>query len=207
MGSIFPSPSMQNIRPLVAELLGTFLLALLVHVSLKAGFPLATPVVAGLTLGLVVYMLGSISGAHVNPAVTIGLFSIGKIQMMDAVSYIVAQFIGGALALVVGNALLGTSPSLVVGDSAMIVMAEALGAAILVLGVSSVVHGKAPHDAAGLTIGGALLLGVLAASTQSNGVLNPAVALGIGSVSLSYIAGPVIGGVLAAWGYRWLVKA
>ncbi len=197
---------MQNIRAYAAELLGTFLLALLVHVSLKAGFPVATPLVAGLTLGLVVYMLGGISGAHVNPAVTVGLLSIGKISVADAVSYIVCQFVGGALALVVGNVLLGGSPSLVVGDSSMIVIAEALGAAILVLGVSSVVHGKAPADAAGLTIGGALLLGVLAASTQSNGVLNPAVALGIGSMSLSYIAGPVIGAVIAAWGYRWLVK-
>lgn len=198
---------MQNIRPLVAELLGTFLLAVLVHVSLAAHFPLVTPVVAGLTLGLVVYMLGSVSGAHVNPAVTVGLFSIGKISLTDAVGYIVAQFLGGALALMVGNLLLGGSTSLVVGDSAMIVLAEALGAAVLVLGVSSVVHGKAPSDASGLTIGGALLLGVLLASTQSNGVLNPAVALGIGSVSLSYIAGPLIGGVVAAWGYRWLVKA
>lgn len=197
---------MQNIRACSAELLGTFLLALLVHLSLGGHFPVPTPVVAGLTVGLLVYMIGGISGAHLNPAVTVSLWSIGKISVADAVGYIVAQFIGAALALILGNVLLGGSPAMVVGDSAMIVAAEALGAAILLLGISSVVHGKAPHDAAGLTIGGALLLGILAASTQSNGVLNPAVALGIGSMSLSYIAGPVIGGVIAAWGYRWLVK-
>ena len=197
---------MQNLRVYGAELLGTFLLAFLVHLSLAPHFPLMTPVVAGLTLGLVVYLVGGISGAHVNPAVTIGLCSIGKISVQDAVGYIVAQFIGAAIALVLGSALLGGSPSLVVSDSAMIVLAEALGAAILVLGVSSVVHGKAPSAASGLVIGTSLLLGVLTATVASNGVLNPAVALGIGSMSLSYIAGPIIGAVIAAWGYRWLAR-
>lgn len=197
---------MQNIRAYAAEMLGTFLLAFLVHLSLGSHFPLATPIIAGLTLGLIVFMLGGVSRAHVNPAVTIGLLSIGKIKVVDAVMYIVSQCIGGALALVLATAMLGASPSLIVGDSVWIVIAEAIGAAILVLGVSSVVHGKAPSDTAGLTIGTALLLGVLAASVKSNGVLNPAVALGIGSLSLSYIAGPIIGAVVAAWGYKALSR-
>jgi glycerol uptake facilitator-like aquaporin len=88
----------------------------------------------------------------------------------------------------------------------MIGIAEAIGAAILVLGVSSVVHGKVTQGASGLTIGSALSLGVLAASAQSNGVVNPAVALGIGSVSLAYVFGPILGGLIAAWGYRALAR-
>lgn len=188
---------------LAAEALGTFLLTLAVSVSLANGTPLSTAVVAGLTLGLVVYMLGPVSGAHVNPAVTIGLLSIKKISMQAAIGYVVAQCVGALLAMFVSQILSGGAvPSMTVASDPMTAIAEAIGAAVLVLGVSSVVHGKTPHDASGLTIGGSLLLGIMLASAASNGVVNPAVALGIGSVSISYILGPIIGGVIAAWLYR-----
>ncbi len=196
-----------NYRAYAAELLGTFLLALLVHLAIQGNFPTPVPFIAGLTLGLVVYMLGGISGAHVNPAVTIGLASIGKVSVKDACGYVVAQFIGAFLALKLGNAMLGAPLMLPTMDTLWVGIAEALGAAILVLGVSSVVHGKAPAQASGLTIGTALALGAFAASTLSNGVLNPAVALGIGSLSLAYVLGPIVGGVIAAWGYKWLAHA
>lgn len=194
-----------NIRAYAAECLGTFLLALLVHLSIGAHFPVPTPVIAGLTLGLIVYMLGSISGAHVNPAVTIALASIGKISWPEASRYVVAQILGGVLALLFGNALVGAL-ALTAGSSVLILAAEVIGAGILVLGVSSVVHGKAPHDASGLTIGLSLALGALAASVQSNGVLNPAVALGIGSLSIAYVVGPIIGGVIAAQAYSAIAR-
>lgn len=188
-----------------AELLGTFLLALMVRLSLGSNFPVPTPIVAGLTLGLIVYVLGPVSGAHVNPAVTVGLAAIRKISWNDAGIYIVMQLIGGFLAMVVGNALTGAHIALSVGSTMEIGIAEALGAAILVLGVSSVVFAKTPKDASGLTIGTALTLGALAASSVSNGVVNPAVALGIGSLSVAYVVGPLLGGVVAAFGYRALI--
>lgn len=197
---------MKNLHVYAAELLGTFLLAFMVHLSIGAGSPVPTAVIAGLTLGLIVYMLGPISGAHVNPAVTVGLLSVGKISLQDAACYVAAQFLGAALALIAGGALLGHGLSVVAVDSSVIAIAEAIGAAVLVLGVSSVVWKKAPADAAGLTIGTSLALGAMAASVQSNGVVNPAVAFGIGSFSLSYLVGPLVGGVIAAWGYRWVAK-
>jgi len=64
-----------------------------------AVFPVPTPIVAGLTLGLLVYTIGPISGCHINPAVTTGLFSIGKLEAPAAGGYIVAQVIGGSLTL------------------------------------------------------------------------------------------------------------
>src|SRR3989344_1260593 len=194
-----------KIHAYAAELLGTFLLALLVHLSLGSSFPVLTPVVAGLTLGLIVYMFGSVSGAHVNPAVTVGLAVIHKISWNDAAAYIVMQLTGGLLAMMVGNTLMGTQLDVIAGNTLSIGIAEALGAAILVLGVSSVVLGKAQKEASGLTIGTALTLGALTASSVSNGVVNPAVAVGIGSVSLAYIVGPLVGGAIAAFGYRALI--
>lgn len=189
----------------IAELLGTFLLAFLVRLSLTSNFPVPTPIVAGLTLGLIVYVLGPVSGAHVNPAVTLGLAAIRKISWNDAGIYIVMQLIGGLLAMYVANALTRNPLSLNASTSIELGVAEAIGAAILVLGVSSVVYGKTPKDASGLTIGTALTLGALAASSVSNGIVNPAVALGIGSLSIPYVVGPLLGGVVAAFGYRALV--
>ncbi len=195
-----------NYHAYAAELVGTFLLAFMVHMGVGGSLPVATPVIAGLTLGLIVYMFGAISGAHVNPAVTLSLASIGKISPKDAAVYIVMQFIGGFLALLAGNALLGGGLTVAAGNTTLVAVAELIGAAILVLGVSSVVHGKVTQSASGLTIGTALTVGVLAASAGSNGVVNPAVALGIGSLSVSYVLGPIVGGIIAAWGYRALVS-
>lgn len=195
-----------NVRALVAELVGTFVLALVVRLSLTASLPLPTPVLAGLALALSVYAIGSISGAHINPAVTISLLSIGKISAMDAIAYIIAQCLGGFLALAVGRGLVPTDLALTVGNTPLIGLCEALGAALLVWAVSSVVHKKAPADAAGLTIGTGLTLGILIASVGSNGVLNPAVAIGIGSLSPMYVLAPVLGGIAAAWAYKLIAE-
>lgn len=194
-----------NLRSYAAESIGTFMLALMVHLGLQSQFPVATAVLAALTLGTMVYVFGSISGTHINPSVTVGLWSVGKISARDACFYILAQCIGGAVAFIVGNVLIGSPIITPVSNLPLVYVCEAFGAAILVLGVSSVVWGKAPAPAAGLTIGSSLLLGILVASTRSNGVLNPAVAIGIGSVSLPYLVAPLVGGVIAAWGYKVVV--
>lgn len=189
----------------VAEMLGAFTLTLAVSWSIINGFALATPLVAGLTLGLFVYTVGPVSGAHLNPAVTLGLLAVRKIKVNDAVLYILFQIVGALLAMLLTNAVAGGVTGVEAGDSWLIVMAEAIGAFILVWGVSSVVQGKVDDDACGIVIGGALLLGVLLAASFSNGVINPAVAIGIGSVSASYILAPILGGVVSALAYRWLV--
>ena len=195
-----------QIKKYAAEILGTFLLAFLVRLSVVAHLPLPTPVIAGLTLGLAVYMLGSISGAHCNPAVTIALASMKKISVSDGAIYIIAQFFGGYLALLASDAMTGVPTALVAANTLPVAIAEAVGAGILVLGVSSVVHGKVSAGASGLTIGTALALGAMAASSVSNGIVNPAVALSLGSVSLAYVLGPIVGGLIAAWGYRAIVR-
>ncbi len=182
-----------------AELLGTFILALTVSISISLGAksPFPTPVMAGLALGICVYTLGAISGTHINPAITIGLATIGKISPKDAGIYLVAQFAGGGLAIAVARFLIPLAPAVTATDTAGVFVAELLGTFLLAIGVASVVHGKAPNEASGLTIGGSLLLGVSAASSVSNGVLNPAVALAIGSLSLTYVLGQIIGAVIA----------
>lgn len=190
----------------VAEFLGTFALALAVALSLAGKFPVPTPVIAALTLGVSVYTLGEISGTHINPAITLALLSIGKIDIRNAMFYLAAQFAGGAAAMYVSQMMLGTRPPVTVVDGMGVLAAEALGTFFLATGVCSVVLGKVPGPAAGLTIGGSLLLGISIAASISNGVLNPAVALGIGSFSAMYAIGPILGGVVAMQIYRYMAS-
>ena len=188
----------------VAELIGTLFLSLAVSLSLAGKFPVPTAVVAGLTLGITVYTLGGISGTHINPAITLGLLCIGKISIKDAAAYWVAQFLGAGGAILITNALAGGRAPVTAADSAAVFGAEALGAFLLAFGVASVVHGQAPAAAAGVTIGGSLLIGIGMASIVSNGVLNPAVAVAIGSVSVSYLVAPLIGAVASMLLYKFL---
>ncbi|MDD5026113.1 MAG: aquaporin [Candidatus Peribacteraceae bacterium] len=193
-------------RKYTAELLGTAILTFAVLTALKYSLPLSVPVVAGLTLGLLVYIIGQISGAHVNPAVTIGLWSIRKMDAWEALKYVVAQVLGAVIVLKAAPYILGDLPIITVDASGLILFAEALGAFLLLLGICAVVHNKVSSGASGLTIGGSLLLGILLAMATSNGVLNPAVAIGIGSVSWAYLSGPLIGAVVACWLYRWMAR-
>jgi len=188
----------------IAEALGTFTLAFVVGLSISGLFPVPTPVLAALVLGLFVYSIGHISGTHINPAVTIGAWSIGKLSPSDAVGYIVSQCIGGFIALLLLS-MTGYSPVLSVSGDIMIGLAELLGTFFFTFGIASVIFVRTPSQMSGLVIGGSLLLGItISALLGANGVLNPAVALGIGSFGLMYVLGPIIGSVLGMQAYKYL---
>ncbi len=188
-----------------AEALGAFGLAFAVALAVGHGFGL-TPLLAGLVLGLFVYSIGSLSGAHINPAITLGLFSVRKISSRDAICYIVAQVIGGSLALIAAKAG-GITPGAVPAFSWMIAVAEAVGTFFFAFGVASVASGKSPSSMSGMVVGGSLLFGIIiAALLGSAGVLNPAVAIGLNSFNLAYILGPIVGAVLGMWVYKMLLE-
>jgi aquaporin Z len=185
-------------KKLIAEALGTFTLALAVLSSLQMEASIiSTPVVAALVLGLFVYTIGGTSGCHINPAVTIGLWSIGKMKVNEAVQYIVAQLLGALVAFglastVFDNVSIGMAP-----ESIPVFVAELIGAALFTFGIAGVVLGKVRDDVSGLVIGGSLLLGILlAAYFGSAGILNPAVALALGALNLSYALGSIAGAVI-----------
>lgn len=188
----------------VAEALGAAALTLAVGFSFAGTFPVSTPVLAALTLALFVYSIGHISGTHINPAVTIGAWSIKKISTEDAIGYLIAQFFGAAIALAVISSTVGM-PSLAVSNSVMTGVAELVGTFFFAFGIASVVYGKTPSQLSGVVVGGSLLLGIaMSVFLGAAGLLNPAVALGIGSFNLMYILGPIIGSVLGMQAYKYL---
>lgn len=190
----------------LAEALGTFTLSLSVYLAISAGpgFVMPVPVLAALVVGLFVYTIGPKSGCHINPAVTIGALSLKKISKREAVGYIVSQFVGAGIAMILSSVFFHIdimAPTL--SFSPMLFAAELIGAFFLTFGIASVIFEKTPWALSGVVIGGSLLLGVLMASfAGSAGILNPAVALVVGSLDLTYLLGPIAGSLLGMQTYR-----
>lgn len=190
-------------RALGAEFIGTFLLAAVIIAG--QGQPIF--VLFGL-VGIVL-LIGSISGAHVNPAVTIGAWATRRIGWLRALGYVFAQFLGAAVAYFVLSAFLGgaTQPSaeqqaygqtaaalfkaadvtLLTGKEWYVFFAEVLGTAILGFAVASATRAKESLNAAftyGLGIFIALMVGItITGYVSASAILNPAVALSLQAYS------------------------
>lgn len=189
----------QKIAMIVAELMGTFVLTSAVYAVIIQRLPaLFVAGAAGATVGLVVLTVGHVSGAHINPAVTLGLWSVRKIQTAQAAVYVSVQFLGAVVAWRLNEYFLG-EPLQKLAQSGMdwkVFTAESVGAFVLTFGVASAVYQGYKGLKLATTIGASVGLGVLVASIGGNGVLNPAVALGIQSWNTAYIAGPLLGGLV-----------
>lgn len=225
---------------LVAELVGTAIL-----VTFGAG-----SVVAALTLGggelsyaglgfialafavaiaVAVAGFGSVSGAHINPAVTFALAVTRRFAWVEVVPYMVAQLVGGAVAALLivaafgtGAADLGGVGGTSLGDGVAYgsgIVAEAIGTFILVFAVMALaVDSRAPQGWAPFMIGLAVACAILVIGPLTGGSLNPARTFGPylaatlfgGDVAWSQFAlywiGPLAGGVIAAVVYDLVVK-
>lgn len=185
----------EKIAMLVAEFLGAALLSTVTLAMLgRTSFPFFVAAAAGVAFGAMAYLFG----AHSNPAVTIGLWTMRKVQSLQAVAMIAAQMLGGVAAWKLTEYLLDSGIKNIAGDSFdwRILLAEAIGAFVLGLGVA-VASTRAYTGAQWANaLGVSLFLGVLVATFASNGVLNPAVAVGVQSWNWAYALGPVLGGVV-----------
>jgi aquaporin Z len=171
-----------------AEFLGTAMLAM---AAMLGGAPLA-----GLTLAMLVLVFGGISGTHINPAVTLGLWSIKKINTQQAVMYIAAQLAGGLTAFGFFSYFTYLKLTKVSGIDSKIFLAEMIGTVVFTFGIAAAVHALENNLEKAVAIGTSLFLGATVAGVVAKGFLNPAVMLGNGHLCLSYILAPVIGAVV-----------
>jgi MIP family channel proteins len=222
----------RTVTAYAAEGVGTFLLVFFIcgilSVANSGGLQLdlaGLGLLHALILGVLVYALGATSGAHFNPAVTVGMLAVRQIRPRDAAAYIVFQLVGGVLAALLvlllfhhvgaasnygataihANVIPGASPWLGL-------IAEAMGTFALMWAVMAMaVNPNAEKTVIGLVIGGALGLAVMIVGPATGAGLNPARWLGPALASGSfpdfwiYIVGPVAGALAAALGYRALV--
>ncbi|MEX1295594.1 MAG: MIP family channel protein [Candidatus Limnocylindrales bacterium] len=204
-------------RAHLAEGLGTFALVFFGCGAIAVG-QLGQPAVAlafGLVIAVMIYALGHISGAHFNPAVSVG-FAIGRhFPWSRVATYGVAQVTGATLGALVLRISLGdgadlglTQPS---GTELQALTWEALLTFFLMLVITAVATDtRAVGEAAALAIGGTVALGALVGGPVSGASMNPARSLGPALVSADltaiwlYLVGPVIGAIAAALVYRYL---
>ena len=237
-------------KKFIAELIGTFFLVFFgtgsavvtlliddgvvpgaVGIGLLGGLGdwLAIGLAFGLTVMACIYLFGKISGAHLNPAVTIGLLVSKNISLIDSVYYIVAQAIGavlgslllfvclGAPAVTIGG-LGATAPGLSVGYIPAMI-AECIGTFFLMLVVMGVaVDKKADPGVAGISIGMTVAAVIIVLGAFTGASINPARTFGpylmdtlLGGANLwgffpIYLVGPIVGAILAALIYTYLAK-
>ena len=219
---------------LVAELIGTFAFVFIGAgaAAVLGGTGLsgiaAIAFAHGLTIMVFAFAYGSISGGHMNPAVTIGVLAAGAIRLGDALGYIIAQLVGGIagallLLAVLGNAAngLGTpqlADGLVLGATTVTITSaagfviEAVLAFFLVTAVlSTAVAGRA-GNLAPLAIGMTLTLNIIMGGALTGAAFNPARALGpmVATGNFTgvwlYMTAPVVGAVIAAFVHLGLTR-
>ncbi|WP_435578095.1 aquaporin Z [Gilvibacter sp.] len=221
-------------KKFVAEAIGTFwlvfggcgsaLLAAGVE-NVGIGF-LGVSLAFGLTVVTMAYAIGHISGAHLNPAVTIGLWVGGRFSAKDVLPYIIAQCLGGLIAaaalyvIVTGNgseiggfAANGYgehSPGGYSMEAGM--LTEFILTLVFLLVIMGATHKNAASKFAGLAIGLALTLIHLISIPVTNTSVNPARSISqavfVGDWALAqlwvFIAFPIAGAIFGGLLYRWL---
>lgn len=206
----------------IAELIGTFALVFCgtgaIVINQQSGGAI-THVGIAITFGFIVmamiYALGNISGAHLNPAVSIAFAIAKKFSMKEVLPYTISQFAGALLAsgvlrlLFPENATLGaTLPS---GSDVQSFVLEVILSFFLMLVILNVAHGSKEQGMfAGLAIGGVVLLEAMFAGPICGASMNPVRSVGPAIVSghleslWIYIAAPVLGMAIAVPLYNYL---
>lgn len=181
---------------ILAELIGTFLLTLTVLTVSKSSLnlPFFVSLSAGLVLVSMTLAFGRLSGAQLNPAITLGLFSVRKLNTYKTAAYIIAQLIGGLAAYYLFSYFSGQKWHNAGHYEPKLLVAEMIGAFLFSFGWATVVFQKLETGKAAAVVGVSFMLALLAMSSAGVVILNPAVALGLRQwVWTGSVLGPVLG--------------
>jgi aquaporin Z len=220
-----------------AELIGTAALVLIgcgsaVIAGQHVGF-LGIAFAFGLTVLVMVYAIGNISGCHINPAITVAMLVAGKIKGKDAIAYIIAQCIGAIIGAGILLAIAKGLPGYSLADNGLgqngfgaqspagyamwaCFVAELVLTALFLFVIFGSTSEKAPKGFAGISIGFTLVLIHIVGIPITGTSVNPARSLGpavfVGGDALPQLwlfwVAPLVGGILAAiiWKYAFAQK-
>jgi aquaporin Z len=174
---------------LLTEFIGTFFLVLTIGCTVIApGAGVIAPLAIGFVLMVMVYAGGHVSGAHYNPAVTVGAVFRGRCSPQDAVGYMVAQVAGAVVAAVAVGALKGSAAvaaaAIPVGPSLIAEFLYTFALVYVVLNVATS-KGTSGNSFYGLAIGSTVMAGAFSVGSISGGAFNPAVAIGAATMGLA----------------------
>ena len=200
-----------TVPAILAEFIGTYALVFfgcgaIILSELENLSSAVIPIIFGLTITIFVYLLGRFSGAHFNPAVTIGFLLNKEISIKDSVFYIGIQILGGMLASRTHVALFGrmhsfgvTTLSVDVGQGFFL---EAFCTGLLMFVILQVTRKE--NNIYGIAIGGTVFISALLIGEYTGGSLNPARSIGPALVSGNtreiyfYVLAPVIGSLISS---------
>ena len=218
---------MNSFKKYLAEFIGTFVLvffacgtaAVVGCASDKGTGYLLTALAFGLVIVAMAYSIGSISGCHINPAVSIAMLVNKALSFKDFIGYVVAQFAGataGAAALmaVVGKESGLGANALYQGDILVSFIIEVILTFVFVIAILGVTSKAQNSSVSGIVIGLTLtlvhILGISFTGTSVNPARSFGPAIFVGGEALSslwvFILAPLVGGVLAALVYKFLSK-
>ena len=205
---------------LLAEFMGTYALVLFgcgaIILSELENFPsVLIPLIFGLTITIFVYLLGRFSGAHFNPAVTIGFVLNKEISIKDSIFYITTQILGACLASQTHEIVFGRThnfgvTTLSVNTTRGFFM-EALCTGLLMFVILLVTRKE--NNIYGIAIGGTVFISALLIGDYTGGSLNPARSLGPALISgdikdiLFYIFAPITGSMISTRLYLKKLKS
>jgi len=181
---------------LITEFIGTLFLVFTIGCTViaPAGGVIA-PLAIGAVLMVMVYAGGHVSGAHYNPAITLGVVIRGRSSLQEAVGYITAQVAGALVAAVAVGTIKGSASvaaaAIPVGPALVAEFIYTFALVYVVLSVATA-KGTSGNSFYGLAIGGTVMAGAFSVGSTSGGVFNPAVAIGIAAMGL------------ASWGTLWV---
>ncbi len=198
-----------KVAALMAEFIGTAILVLITLSFAAAQTPsyyaLGTSLAIG--LGVCVFLFGTVSGAHVNPGVTFGMWTARLVGTYRAIAYIAAQLLGALAAWQLyqyfsGNLVTPKNDHF----SGPIWLAETVGTMILTMGIMAAISRGFDLLQSAVAYGGAFFAGIIIAAAASPAFLNPAIALGMRDWNSAYILGPLVGGLIGVNLYMWLFE-
>ena len=226
---------MGDMKKYLAEFLGTFVLVLVgTGSAVIAGKEIGVLGIAlafGLSVLVMVYTIGQISGCHINPGITIAMLINGKILTKDAIVYILAQCIGAIFASALLLTIMTGQPGYQVAPANLgangygadylggysmtsAFLAEVVTTFIFLMVIFGATSRKAPAGFAGIAIGLSLAMIHMVTIPVTGTSVNPARSLGpavvAGGTALSqlwlFLVAPVIGAVIAAVVWKYLFE-
>ncbi|XP_074565197.1 aquaporin NIP2-2-like [Curcuma longa] len=209
-------------RKVVSEMIATFLLVFVTcgAAALSGSNPrlvsqLGASVAGGLIVTVMIYAVGHISGAHMNPAVTLAFAVSRHFPWIQVPFYMVAQISGAMIASFVLRELLHPITNLgttTPGDTASKALVMEIVVTFCMMFVTSAVatDTKAIGELAGLAVGSSVCITSILAGPVSGGSMNPARTLGPAVASRKfdsiwvYLIGPVLGTLMGSWSYNFI---
>lgn len=226
---------MNSSKKYLAELLGTFTLVLIgcgsaVIAGQRIGF-LGIALAFGLAVLAMVYAIGSISGCHINPAITVSMLAAGKIKPKDALGYVIAQCVGAIMASAVLLAMAKGLPGYMISINGLgqngygvhspmgysllsCFVTEVVLTALFLFVIFGSTSENAPKGFAGISIGLSLvfihLVGIPITGTSVNPARSLAPALLVRGAALSqvwlFLVAPIVGGLLTAVIWKFIFE-